>query len=125
MKRLSALGALVLTLVLAGSPAFALDFINDGASMFSASTVSDLNTRLSNFNAQTGKEVVVVTVPSLGGQTVKDAAEKEFAQRQVNGVLIYIAKDDRKDIFVPDSAGVRAGWFSPATLDPIRQSMES
>ncbi|MBV8727708.1 MAG: TPM domain-containing protein [Candidatus Eremiobacteraeota bacterium] len=100
-------------------------FVLDGAGMFSAGTVSALNTRLTNFNAQTHKEVLVETVPSLNGATLQDAAQREFAQQQVDGVMIFIAKDERRDIIVPDRAGVQAGWFDSETLRSIRQSMES
>lgn len=106
-------------------PAFARDFVQDQAGMFSAGTVSQLDTRISNFNAQTGKEIVVLTTPSLGGQTLQSAASAAFAQQNVNGVLIYIAKEDRRDIIVPDRAGVQAGWFTPGVLASIRTQMES
>ena len=56
--------------------------------MFSASTVSSLNERIGDFSAQTGKEIVVMTVPSLGNATLQDAANTAFSQQSVNGVLI-------------------------------------
>ncbi len=93
--------------------------------MFSASTVSQLNQRISNFNAQTGKEIVVVTVPSLGGATLQDAASSAFSSNNVNGVLVFIARSDRRDIIVPDRAGAQAGWFTPDVTRGIRQSMEA
>jgi len=126
MKRYGMLAALVPMIALWAAPAAARSsFVLDGAGMFSAGTVSALNARLGNFNAQTGKEVVVETVPALNGATLTDTAEREFAQQQVNGVLIFIAKDDRRDIIVPDRAGVQAGWFDPETLRSIRQGMEA
>jgi uncharacterized protein len=106
-------------------PAAARDFVQDQAGMFSASTVAQLNQRISNFNAQTGKEVVVVTVPSLNGATLQDAASSAFSSNNVNGVLIFIARSDRKDIIVPDRAGAQAGWFTPDVTRGIRQSMEA
>ena len=39
------------------------------------------------------------------------------AQQAVNGVLVFIARDDRSDIIVPDRAGVAAGWFTPDVCD--------
>ena len=84
-----------------------------------------LTTRISNFNAQTGKEIVVVTTPSLGGATLQSAAQAAFSQQNVNGVLIFIARDDRRDIIVPDRAGSQAGWFTPDVLRSIRTSMEA
>jgi uncharacterized membrane protein YgcG len=93
--------------------------------MFSPSTVAQLNARIGNFNAQTGKEVVVVATASLGGSSLQSAASAAFSQQNVNGVLIFIARDDRRDIIVPDRAGVQAGWFTPDVLRGIRESMEA
>ena len=120
-----ALTVLSLALALPALPAAARDFVQDQAGMFSAATVSSLNDRIGSFNAQTGKEVVVVTVPSLGGATLQDAAKAAFSQQNVNGVLVFIAKDDRRDIIVPDRAGTQAGWFTPDVLASIRTTMES
>jgi uncharacterized protein len=106
-------------------PAAARDFVQDQAAMFSPATVAQLNARISNFNAQTSKEIVVVTTPSLGGATLQNAAASAFAQQNVNGVLVFIARDDRRDIIVPDRAGAQPGWFTPDVLRSIRTSMES
>ena len=120
-----AVTAAVLVALAAGAPALARDFVQDQAAMFSAATVAQLNARISNFNSQTGKEIVVVTTPSLGGQSLQSAASAAFAQRSVDGVLIFIAKEDRRDIIVPDRAGVQAGWFTPSVLASIRTQMET
>ena len=122
--RVAVAGA-ALFLAVAAAPALARDFVQDQAGMFSASTVAQLNERLAAFNAQTRKEVVVVTVPSLGGAALQQAAQTTFGQQSVNGVLIFIARDDRRDIIVPDRAGVQAGWFTPDVLRSIRASMEA
>jgi uncharacterized membrane protein YgcG len=106
-------------------PAAARDFVQDQAGMLSAGTVAQLNERVSSFNAQTGKEIVVVTTPSLGGASLQSAAAAAFAQHNVNGVLIFVARDDRRDIIVPDRAGVQAGWFPPDVLRSIRTGMEN
>ncbi|MBV9718854.1 MAG: TPM domain-containing protein [Candidatus Eremiobacteraeota bacterium] len=106
-------------------PAVARDFVQDQAGMFSGPTVAQLNARISSFNAQTGKDVVVVTTPSLGGATLQNAATSAFSQQNVNGVLIFIARDDRRDIIVPDRAGAQSNWFTPDVLRSIRTSMES
>ena len=66
-----------------------------------------------------------MTTPSLGGATLQDAAASAFSQQNVNGVLIFVARDDRRDIIVPDRAGARAGWFTPEALRSIRTAMES
>ena len=126
MKRYSALAALALMAGLASAPAMARDgFVLDQAAMLSPTTVSDLNTRIGSFNAQTHKDIVVMTVPSLGGATLSAAAHKAFTDQAVNGVLIYVAKDDRADMIVADRAGTNAGWFSTDTLASIRSGMEA
>jgi uncharacterized protein len=120
-----AAGALTAVVLSATLPAAAADFVADQAGMFSPATVAQLNERISSFNAQTGKAIVVVTTPSLGGATLQSAAASAFSERGVNGVLIFIARDDRRDIIVPDRAGVAAGWFPPDTLREIRTAMEA
>jgi uncharacterized membrane protein YgcG len=91
--------------------------------MFSAGTVSSLDSQIASLNASTGKEIVVVTVPSLNGETVANAAQKVFSEQNVNGVLIFIAKDDRQDIIIPGND--TAQFFPIATNQSIRTSMES
>ncbi len=120
-----AAGIGMLVAIAIGRPVAARDFVQDQAGMFSQAAVAQLNARISNFNAQTGKEIVVVTTPSLGGASLQDAAQTAFAQHNVNGVLIFIVRDDRRDIIVPDRAGAQAGWFTPDVLRSIRTSMEN
>src|SRR5215831_9619304 len=107
-NRLLAAAAVALIALPAALPAGARQFVQDQAGMFSASTVAQLNERIGNFNTQTGKEIVVVTTPSLNGAALTDAASAAFSAQNVNGVLIFIARDDRRDIIVPDRAGARA-----------------
>jgi uncharacterized protein len=120
-----ACGAACFALGLQAVPAAARDFVQDQAAMFSPATAAALDQRIGNFNAQTGKEVVVVTVPSLGGSTLQSAAQAVYAQQNVNGVLIFIARDDRKDIIVPGIREAQAGWFTPEILRTIRHGMEA
>jgi uncharacterized membrane protein YgcG len=118
-----ALAALLLALLVSAVPAFAASFIQDGAQMFSANTVAQLNQSIGQLSGQSGKEVVVVTVPSLNGETVQSAAQQVFSEQRINGVLIFIAKNERRDIIVPDTA--TAQFFPQSTNATIRQSMES
>ncbi len=97
--------------------------VQDGAGLFSAATVSGLDQQIGNFTAQTGKQVVVVTVPSLNGATVADAARSVFTSQKINGVLIFIAKSERRDIVITGTA--TAAFFPEPTLLSIRQSMEA
>ncbi len=96
-------------------------YVQDGAGMFKASTVSSLDQTIGDFNRQTGKEIVVVTVPSLNGATPQDAAEKVFAQQQVNGVLIFLAKAEKKDGIIGDRAS--QAFFPAGSFDGVRQAM--
>jgi uncharacterized protein len=122
MKFTSALAALAIAVVSLALPASARStYVQDGAGMFSAGTVSNLNQEIGDFNRQTGKEVVVVTVPSLDGQTAQSVAEKAFAQQQVNGVLIFLAKAEKKDGIIGDTAS--RAFFPSGTFDNIRQAM--
>jgi uncharacterized protein len=123
MTRFGSLAAVLLAVLASALPAWAAAPIQDGAGMLSPSTVSTLDQQINDFTAQTGKQIVVVTVPSLNGKSLGDAAEAVFAQQNVNGVLVFIAKDDRKDILLPDNA--TAQFFPESTIVSIRQSMES
>jgi uncharacterized membrane protein YgcG len=115
--------ALAMALLCSGIASAAEQPVQDGAQMFSSGTVSQLDQQISAFTAQTGKQIVVVTVPSLNGKGLSDAAQAVFQQQNINGMLIFIAKDDRKDYFLPDTA--TAEFFPEATITSIRQSMES
>jgi uncharacterized protein len=122
VKFASALVALVALVASFALPAFARSsFVQDGAQLFSPATVSSLNSTIGAFNAQTGKEVVVVTVPSLDGATPQAAAEKAFAQQNVNGVLVFLSKAEKKQGVIPDRAA--AAFFPPGEIDTIRQAM--
>jgi uncharacterized protein len=76
--------------------------INDLASVFDAGTESELDRRLDRLEQQTSHEVAVVTVPSLGGTTVEDYAERLFKEwgigqaKQDNGVLVLVAPNERE-----------------------------
>src|ERR1700686_5808873 len=110
MKMLGAIafGALVVASAL---PAAArTGYIEDGASLFSAGTVANLNREIGDFESQTGKEIVVVTEPSLGGKTLSQAVGDTFVKQQVNGVLFYFAKAEKQDPVVGDRASKA---FSP------------
>jgi uncharacterized membrane protein YgcG len=104
------------------APAFARDaYVDDGAQLFDTATVSSLNREIADFNGQTGKEIVVVTVPSLNGQTPNAAAEDAFAKQQVNGVLFFFAKAEKQDIVVGDTAS--RAFFPSGTFENIHDAM--
>lgn len=122
-KPLAAAAALIIAVAAGLSPVQARDsFVIDNAQLLSPATVSAVNAKVADFNAQTHKEVVVVTVPSFTG-TPADAEERAFAQQQVNGVLIFVAKSPKTIAVVPDKAA--AHYFPAGTTSAIRQAIAS
>jgi len=125
VKRIIASAALAAALAASALPALAKQFVQDNAGMFGASTVSQLNSRITNFNRDTGKEIVVVTQPSVPGGDARTAAENTFAQQSVDGVLIFVDKGDRQTQVVPDRAAVQAGWWNSATSQSVVGAINS
>ena len=123
MKPLAAAAALVIAVAAGLAPAQARDsFVLDGASLFSTAAIAQVNAKVGDFSAQAHKEVVVVTVPSFTG-TAAQAEENAFAQQQVNGVLIFIAKSPKTIAVIPDRV---SGHFFPAgSTAAIRQAIVS
>lgn len=76
--------------------------VNDQAGLLDHGQGHALEGRLAAFEARTGHQVVVLTVPSLEGEVLEDyslrVAEtwKLGRAEQDDGVLLLIAKDDRK-----------------------------
>ena len=118
-------GAALRSLLLASRrlPAAARDFVQDQAGMFSPATVAQLNERIGELQR----------ADRQGDRRRHDAVAERmrrcrappnaaFSQQSVNGVLIFIARDDRRDIIVPDRAGVASGlvYARRAALDPHR-----
>jgi uncharacterized membrane protein YgcG len=113
MKSLAALASLLIAIGSTAIPASARDsFVIDNAHLLSAATVSAINAKVADFSATAHKEVIVDTEPTVDGATPQAAAEKIFAQQQINGVLIYVAKSPKTIGVVPDSA---AKQFFPST----------
>jgi hypothetical protein len=91
--------------------------------LLSSGAIARINSTVGSLVAQTGKEVVVVTVPSLNGVSGPEAIERSFAQLQVNGVEIYIAKAEH---FVQVSGDTAATRFFPAgSYQTIAQTMRT
>jgi len=123
MKPLAALAALTIAVAATVSAAQARDsYVIDNAQLLSPATVSEINAKVGDFYAQAHKEIVVVTDPSFTG-TPADAEERTFAQQQVNGVLIYIAKTPKTIAVVPDRAATQ--YFPAGTTSAIRQAIAS
>ena len=135
---LAAVNVLLAALLLAGfaAPAHAAypprptGPIYDGANIISPATEAALDQRLRDYNAQTGRAIVVATVPGLDGQSVETYATGLFADwgiggaKRDQGLLLLIAPNDRKlRIEVgyglhPYFGGIMAGRVIRDTITP-------
>lgn len=76
--------------------------VNDEAHMLSASTITELDGILKAYEDSTSNQIVVLTIASLGEYTIEEYALKVAETWKLgkkgadNGVLLCIAKDDRK-----------------------------
>ncbi len=92
-------GALALGYVSPGSPK---GYVNDYAGVLNTSWVESQNNALKTLDATTGTEIAVVTIPSLGGDTIENYAVKLFQEWGIgkkgkdNGILILLAMSDRE-----------------------------
>ncbi len=95
---LAALAALTVAVAATFAPASAArsSYVIDDAHMLSASAIAQIDQQVGDLNARTGKEVLVVTTDSLGGVSPQAAIERSFAQNQVNGVEILVAKSEKQ-----------------------------
>ncbi len=77
-------------------------YVTDKTGTLTSTQIQSLETKLSNFDKETSTQVVVWMVPSLNGESLEEKsyeiAEKNgIGQKgKNNGVLLFIAKDDRK-----------------------------
>lgn len=76
--------------------------VYDGADVLSPETEAQLDAQLRAYNAQTGRAIIVATVPSLGGANIESYATGLFStwgiggEKRDQGLLLLIARDDRK-----------------------------
>ena len=109
MRRLIALIAAALALVAVTlSPARAEDFpkltgrVVDGAHLLQPADIATLDAKLAGLEAQSRRQIVVATVPSLGGNDVADYANKLFRawgigdKQRNDGLLLLIAPTEHK-----------------------------
>ena len=77
-------------------------FVNDFANLFSSEFKTNLENKLRETEKATAAEITVVTIESLEGETVEEYAVKLFEKWRIgkdkedNGLLLFIAKDDRE-----------------------------
>lgn len=99
-----AVAVLFLPLIAAAyvSPGKPSGFVNDFAGILSADQKNALETKLVQFNKDTGEEVAVVTIKSLQGDTIENYAVTLFKEWGIgqkgkdNGVLLIAAMEDRQ-----------------------------
>jgi uncharacterized protein len=99
---------LVVFALLVVQPVFALDVpplerrVTDLAGLFSLEAASEMDYRLQILEEETGAQVAVLAIPNLEGQALEDfsmrvvEAWKLGGRDRDNGVLVLIARDDRK-----------------------------
>ncbi|HVA24372.1 MAG TPA: TPM domain-containing protein [Chloroflexota bacterium] len=96
MKRLFLFLAALTALLAAPLNAFAATYIQDNGNMFSSGAKNQATQLIDGLRQRTGKDVLVLTVPSLNGQDAATAADNAFRQNRVNGVLFFASRGDRK-----------------------------
>ena len=76
--------------------------VNDNASIMSEATRNSLSEKLKDHEARTTNQVVILTVPSLEGESIEDYAYKVFNEWKLgqedkdNGILIVVVPDERR-----------------------------
>ena len=76
--------------------------VNDEARLFNASTSASLDRTLKDYEAKTGRQFVVLTLPSLGDEVLEDyslkvaRAWKLGTKGKDDGILLLVARDDHK-----------------------------
>jgi uncharacterized protein len=110
LQRALAVLASLVWLVLAAAAAQAQDYpprpdgpVYDGAGILSPATVAQLDQQLRAYNAQTGRAIIVATVPSLGGASIESYATTLYTDKwgiggasRDAGLLLLIAPNERK-----------------------------
>lgn len=110
-RALAALRVLLLALAAVLMPAAALaqDYpprptgpVYDGADILSPATEAALDARLRDYNRETGRAIIVATVPTINGQPIEPYATGLFTEwgiggeKRDQGLLLLIAREDRK-----------------------------
>lgn len=84
------------------SPGNPTGFVNDYTETLSASDKSAIENTLINFKNETTNEIVIVLISNLSGDTIENFANELFREWGIgdgeknNGILVLIAKDERK-----------------------------
>ncbi|MCA8832478.1 TPM domain-containing protein [Hymenobacter pini] len=101
-------------------------FINDQAQLLSAADAKTLESGLRRYADQNGTQIVVVTVPSLGGQSAAEYARAVgtnwgIGQRDKNnGVVVLLSKQERA-LSIQAGSGLRSRLTPEVTNQVINQ----
>jgi uncharacterized protein len=108
VRRLRRLRIAVLAAVLCAGALAALDVpflsgrVNDLAGMVPSEVAARIDAKLAAYEAKTGAQVAVLTIPSLEGEAIEDYSVRVAStwklgqQDKDNGVLFLVAQSDRK-----------------------------
>lgn len=103
-------------------------FVTDAAGIFSADDVARLNAELGRYEAESTNEIVVVTVPSLGGQTIENYTSGLWQRWQVgkagkdNGVILIFAPVEKK-LRIQRGTGFRGVLTDAVAEDIIKNTI--
>lgn len=84
------------------SPGKPTGLVNDFAGIISPETKLNIENKISSYESSTGNQIVIVTIRSLGDETIDSYAVKLFEDWGIgqkgkdNGVLLLVSLDDRK-----------------------------
>lgn len=98
MNRIHRSVLVLLVLLALFAPGIAQARVVDEAGMFSAATISQLDQQIAAIKSSSGRDVLIVTVPSLNGQTVAQAAQRHITGpvENIGGVFVFISKQEKK-----------------------------
>lgn len=104
--------------------------VADTADMLSPATEAALDARLRDYNRETGRSIIIATVPDLGGSAIEPYATALFAEWGIGGaerdmgLLLLISRDDREMRIEigyglhPYFGGIMAGRIIRDTITP-------
>ena len=98
MNRLRRVLVTLLALFVVLAPGTAQAKVVDEAGLFSAATMSQLDQRISALKSTYDRDVLIVTVATLGGQTIPQVAQRyiNVPVQRIGGVYIFIARQEKK-----------------------------
>ena len=132
----SAFRILVLLLaLLSANVAFALDvpppptqWVTDRAELLDASQEISLNTKLKNFEQQSGAQFIIYTFPSLEGESVEDFTIRCVERWKVgqkkydNGLVVFVFREERV-IRIETGYGLEGSVTDAVSSRVIRESI--